>query len=250
MSDIYYDMIFKRKSFHIFRDIHSFTKDNICEIEQQIKLLTPLVKDIDVAFRIVPKQETTCKRGEYCILIYSEIKEQYLQNVGYLGEQLDLWLASKNIGVCWYGVGAPNEPKYNGLEFIIMLAIAKTDGKNFRKDYTKSKRKPLNEVWIGQQIHQITNVIRYAPSACNTQPWHIECNENQLLLYRIKGKWGIMPQHKISYYNRIDIGIMMFFIDVCLSHEGYTFSRELFSDFMQAENKTLNAKYLISKDLF
>ena len=31
----------------------------------------------------------TCKRGEeYCILLYSEKKDNYLQNIGYIGEQL------------------------------------------------------------------------------------------------------------------------------------------------------------------
>lgn len=250
MNDIYYNMIFKRKSFHVFKDIIPFTKEDINQIEHQINRLTPLSNEIEVAFRIVPKQETTCKRGEYCILIYSEIKEYYLQNVGYLGEQLDLWLASKDIGMCWYGIGNTNEQKHNGLDFIIMLAIAKTEEKNFRKDYTKSKRKPLNEIWFGQQNQEIANAIRYTPSACNTQPWYIECNLNQLVLYRITGKRGIMPQNKVSYYNRIDIGIMMLFLDVCLNHKNYTFSRQLFVDFKQEKNKTINAKYLISKEKY
>lgn len=246
MNDIYYDMIFKRKSFHIFKETQSLTKDDIGEIEHQIKQLIPLVKEIDVVFRVVPKQETTCKRGEYCILIYSEIKDHYLQNVGYLGEQLDLWLASKNIGGCWYGVGNPDESRYNGLDFVIMLAIAKTDKKTFRKDYTKSKRKPLNEIWNGLQYQEIASVIRYAPSACNTQPWYIECKDNKLSLYRVKGKRGIMPKNKVVYYNRIDIGIMMFFLEVCLIHEKYDFSRELFLDFLQDETRNLIAKYSIS----
>lgn len=247
MQDIYYDMIFKRKSFHLFENIIPFAKQELNQIETYMQQLTPLIKDINIAFRIVPKQKTTCKRGEYCILIYSEIKEQYLQNVGYMGEQLDLWLASKNIGVCWYGMGKPDKPMHNGLSFVMMLAIAKTEEKLFRKDYTKAKRKPLNEIWNGQQKQEIMEVVRYAPSACNTQPWYIECNENKLYLYRIKGKRGIMPRDKVSFYNRIDIGIMMLFIDVCLTHEGYTFSKELMQDLPKEENKTLNTKYSILK---
>lgn len=31
--------------------------------------------------------------------------DNYLQNVGYLGEQLDLYLVSKNIGTLWFGIG-------------------------------------------------------------------------------------------------------------------------------------------------
>lgn len=36
-----------------------------------------------------------------CLLFYSESKEGYLQNIGYLGEQIDLYLTSKNIGALW-----------------------------------------------------------------------------------------------------------------------------------------------------
>ena len=33
----------------------------------------------------------------------------YLQNIGYLGEQLDLYLVSKNIGTLWFGIGKVEE---------------------------------------------------------------------------------------------------------------------------------------------
>ncbi len=243
MNSDYYDMIFKRKSFHVFKETIPLTKKDLEQIEDQIKELKPLVSNIKVEFRIVEKSETTCKRGEYCILIYSEKMEHCLQNVGYMGEQLDLWLTSNNIGVCWYGVGETIEPKYNGLDFVIMMAIAKTKEEHFRKDYTKSKRKSLPEIWGGKPYLQIADAIRYAPSACNTQPWFIEYSNNQLFLYRVLGRRGIMPQVKVSYYNRIDIGIMMCFLETCLYHEGVEIDRELFPDTICEENKVLNAIY-------
>lgn len=58
-----------------------------------------MCSDIKTAIRIVPAAETTCKRGEeYCILLYSEKKKHYLQNIGYIGEQLDLYLVQKTLG--------------------------------------------------------------------------------------------------------------------------------------------------------
>ena len=44
------------------------------------------------------------KKQEKVILLYSEEKENYLMNIGYLGEQLDLYLASLNIGSLWFGL--------------------------------------------------------------------------------------------------------------------------------------------------
>ena len=86
-----YSMIFKRKSFHIFRDIGDINPDELQSIEEKYINLTPLINGIQTAIRIVPADQTTCRRGqEYCILLYSEIKDKYLQNIGYIGEQLDL----------------------------------------------------------------------------------------------------------------------------------------------------------------
>lgn len=82
-----YSMIFKRKSFHIFRDIGNINPDELQSIEEKYNNLTPLINSIQTAIRIVPADQTTCKRGqEYCILLYSEKKDNYLQNIGYIGE--------------------------------------------------------------------------------------------------------------------------------------------------------------------
>ena len=99
MDSRLYPMIFKRKSFHIFRDIGSIDTHELQCIEEAYKTFSPLVSDIKTAIKIVPTDETTCKRGqEYCVLLYSEKKENYLQNIGYICEQLDLYLASLGIG--------------------------------------------------------------------------------------------------------------------------------------------------------
>ena len=244
MLDLY-DMIFKRKSFHLFRNIGNerITEEELNDIEETFKVLRPLVDDIKVKIKIV-KDSTTCKRGqEYCILFYSEKKDNYLQNIGYLGEQLDLYLVSKNIGTLWYGIGKVEEEKLDGLDFVIMIAIAKVDSPDkFRKDMFKSKRKPFDEIYSGYHFAKIINIARFAPSACNTQPWFIENYENDLEVYRYhkKGKRGIMPIDKVVYYNQIDIGIFMCFLELCLIHERCIFERELFveEDHEKEFNKT------------
>ena len=99
-------MILKRKSFHRFKDIgnEKITDEELKEIENAFYSFTPLADDIKVKMKIV-KDSTTCKVGqEYCILLYSEKKENYLQNIGYIGEQLDLYLVSRNIGTLWCGL--------------------------------------------------------------------------------------------------------------------------------------------------
>ena len=249
-----YAMIYKRKSFHLFRNVgyENLTSDEIEDIYKKYRDLKPLYSTIRTAIQIVPTDKTTCKRQqEYCVLIYSEIKDNYLQNVGYMGEQLDLYLASKNIGTLWYGAGKPDNLVYDGLSFVIMFAIAKVDDdKKFRKDMFKSKRKPIEEIWKGKQIVGVSDIVRYAPSACNSQPWIVEHNDSVLRVYRYKkpGKRGIMPKDKVSFYNQIDVGIFLCFLELCLQHNAIQFEKEIFYDSGNNCEKTIVAEYTLGRN--
>jgi len=251
MNNKLYDMIFKRKSFHLFRNIgnEKITEDEIKNIENEFNTFKPLVEGIKVKMKIV-KDSTTCKRGqEYCILLYSEKKDNYLQNIGYIGEQLDLYLVSKNIGTLWFGIGKVEEKQLDGLDFVIMIAIAKVDQDNkFRKNMYKSKRKELSEIWNGNDYLDIANIVRFAPSACNTQPWIVDSKEDELKVYRYKkpGKRGIMPVDKVIYYNQIDIGIFLCFLELCLNKNNIKFDRTLYIEENTQNEKNLTAIYKIN----
>ena len=242
----FYKQIFKRKSFHFFTGGEKTTEEDIVAINNFIKTVVPLYPEIKTEIVVVKENETTCHRGaDYCILFYSEPKSEYLKNIGYIGEQIDLFLASINIGALWFGIGKPKEKRNNNLEYVIMIAIKRMPESSFRKDMFKSKRKPIEEIWSGEQL-ETANIVRFSPSACNTQPWYAENNENTLDVYRYKkpGKRGIMPIDKVMYYNKIDIGIFLFILEVCLNKEGITFQRELFTDSSDSETeKTLIAEY-------
>lgn len=231
------------------RNLHTFFNKN--EIMFVIKNPHDKIYDIKSKIKIVPEKETSCKRGgDYCIEFYSEEKGNYLRNIGYIGEQIDLWLAEKNIGALWFGIGKPDEKNFDELKFIIMISIAKMPENMFRKDMFKSKRKPLEEIWTGDTISSqkfsVAELVRFAPSACNTQPWMVENTGSEISIYRYKktGKRGIMPADKVRYYNRIDIGIFMFFLEVCLEQAGYTFKgTQFFEEEPDSVEKVLVAKY-------
>ena len=127
-----------------------------------------------------------------------------------------------------------------------MIAIAKVSEDKFRKDMYKSKRKPPQEIWNGEHYREIGNIVRFTPSACNTQPWKVTTEERALTVYRYKkpGKRGIMPADKVAHYNRIDIGIFLCFLELCLIQDDISYERELFTD--TAENdceEVLTANY-------
>ena len=248
-----YEMIFKRRSFHLFRNAGDakISEAELAGIPDAWSGFSPLHPEIRTGIRIVPGEEKTCRRGqEYSILLYSENKEGYLQNIGYLGEQLDLYLVSQNIGTLWFGIGKTEETSYDGMDFVIMIAIRKVqDSSLFRRDMFKSKRKTADEIWQGETLEGVTDIVRFAPSACNTQPWYVENDRKSLRVFRYKkpGKRGIVPAEKISYYNCIDIGIFLCFLELCLQHREIRFQRQTLVEENSNEEKKLNAIYIICR---
>ena len=248
MNEDLYAMIWKRKSFHLFKDLgeERLTDAELKKIEEKYSSFKPLDPKIKTAIKIVKASEADCDRGEeYCVYFYSETKNDYLRNIGYLGEQLDLYLSSQDIASLWFGIGKEDN-KYQDLDFVIMMAISKVSLPNkFRKDLKKAKRKELNEIWQGDNYPSIGEVARFAPSACNTQPWIVEADKHKLTVYRYQqpGKRGIMPADKVSYFNRIDTGIFLLILEVCLNQEKVNFERILYHDDGEGREKTKIAEY-------
>ena len=252
MKSDYYGSIFKRKSFHLFRGVgnDTVTQDELKSIEEAYNDFESLYPGIRTAIRIVPAGRVNFKRdAEYCILIYSEEKENYLMNAGYIGEQLDLYLVSHDIGSLWFGIGKPDEPEYDGLKYVIMIAIHKVKNQSlYRKDMFRAKRKPLDEIWSGDTLG-IADIARFAPSACNSQPWYTENSGDCLTVYRYKKpvKIGIMTPAAAEYFNRIDIGIYLCILEICMDKEKIDFTRVLYPDNGGDEKLTKVAEYNLSK---
>ncbi len=249
MTNEFYPDIFKRKSFHLFRNTgtEKITASELEDIKKAYDSFEALYPDIKTAIRIVPAEKVNFKRdAEYCILIYSEKKDNYLLNAGYIGEQLDLYLVHNGIGSLWFGIGKADEASFNDLEYVIMIAIRKVNDLSlFRKDMFKAKRKPIGEIWCGDTLG-VAEIACFSPSACNTQPWFVRNENNLLTVYRYKkeGKRGIMPAKAVAYYNRIDIGIFLCILEICMAEKEISFKRSLFLD--EGENEyTKIAEYAL-----
>ena len=96
----------------------------------------------------------------------------------------------------------------------------------------KSSRKSLEDIWEGDDLSGIGNIVRFAPSACNMQPWFVRNENDTVKVYRYISpirKW-IMPIDGVLHFNHIDIGIFLCFLELCLLDKGIPFERKLFID--------------------
>jgi len=225
-----YDVIFKRKSIRKFDETLLLTEEELAEIEQQTEKIIPLVENIKVKIERTKRTNTTAKYGEYCLLLYSEKNPFYLLNAGYLLEQMDLFLSAKEIGVCWYGMAKTKVKQVDGLEYVIMLAFGKSHPEDFRKNGLGFNRKSKEEIWKGEFDADVIEAVRLAPSACNTQSWRFESDSKSIHVFRTKKIKSLIPAVFLSYYNRIDLGIALCFLELALTKKGFSFDRTLLTE--------------------
>ena len=167
------DMIFKRRSCRSFtgEPVDGATIETIRAFSMK-----PLYPQIKVHWDIVARNQVKCIcpwTTPQLITIYSEEAEGYLENLGFLFQQMDLYLQTLGLGVCWLGMGRLN-PKTTeempGMKFVIMLAFGHPKGDPLRHDRKGFKRKDMAQ--ITDQADPRLESARLAPSAVNSQPWY------------------------------------------------------------------------------
>ena len=166
------EMIFMRKSCRSFTGalVDAETIETILAFPMK-----PLYPEIKVHWDIVPRNQVKCIcpwTTPQLITIYSEEADGYLENIGFLFQQMDLFLQTLGLGVCWLGMGRMN-PKttaaVEGMKFVIMLAFGHPKGDQLRHDLKGFKRKPMEQ--IADKADSRLEPARLAPSAVNSQPW-------------------------------------------------------------------------------
>lgn len=244
MNDLY-NVIFKRKTIRKFDENLVLTKEELEKVQMKLDNLIPLCQEIKVKMKIVKREETTAKRGEYCLLLYSENKPHYLLNAGYILEQMDLFLTSLDIGVCWYALAKTNTLELDGLDFIIMLAFGKSRLEDFRTQISQFRRKEKTEIWTGDFDNDVEEAVRLAPSSCNTQPWRVVYENKEMNVYRNKNIKSFIPPTKLPFYNSIDLGIFLCFLEISLNHKEYNFIRTIISEEVSQSDLIRIANYKI-----
>ena len=229
------DIIYKRKSTRKYMDkeVGKELLDNIYEFINNAK---PLYDNIKVSALITSSDEMSTIqpwKSKQVICIYSEEKEGYLENVGFIFQQLDLYLNMIGLGSCWIGMGKPNKniKEYNNLKFVIMIAFG-YPGDDLYRSIDEFKRLPLNK--ISDTLDSRLECARIAPSSINSQPWSfVHDNEHIHLFYE---KRSLISKVALSYFNQIDLGIALAHI--------YVENKESFKFYKIDEIANNNKKYI------
>ena len=115
----------------------------------------------------------------YYLAIYSDKKENYGLNIGFIFQQLSLYMQSLNIGSCWVGMGSVKE---KDPEFVILMSFGKSN--DLKRDISKFKRKSLSK--ISDIEDEKLKVAQLAPSAVNSQPWYFKHTDEGYDVFKVK----------------------------------------------------------------
>lgn len=206
------EAILKRKSVRSFSD-KRFSDELKSEIANDIKNLTPLYDDAVTNFKFCTakliKNDISGKlvSAPYYIIISARPEDGFLENAGFMAQQLVLILTLKGIGTCYCGMGKPRKDFSVKGEYCITLALGfPAEKEKWRDDISEFKRKPLEKFLIGDSendfLEPFAQAARLAPSAVNMQPVLLEMNGSSIDVYRKKP-----PLSRFDNLQRIDVGI-------------------------------------------
>lgn len=196
-----YESIFVRKSVRKYK--MNLIDDEVFEgFESFMDQVNPLYSEIQLEYQILTREEVVSfssipvpVKAPYYMIVTSEEKPNYLLNVGYFAQQGALYLAAKGYGTCFIGMIRPKKDVIlKNHKYVIALAFGEGEEDVYRISDTVN-RLPSSEIAvfksdISQEIKNVIQAGRFAPSAINGQPWrfvvyhnriHIFCKKNFLL---------------------------------------------------------------------
>ncbi|MBR0370552.1 MAG: hypothetical protein IJH63_07520 [Methanobrevibacter sp.] len=191
--------IYVRKSCRNYLD----DEMDMTPIKEFISKAKVLNSDIDYSYKILTKDELSIKtrwKSPYYLALYSEKKGNYGANLGFIFQQLSLYMQSIDIGSCWVGMATVKQKDPN---FVIAISFGKSN--DLTRDISKFKRKELSKIADREDEKLIP--AQLAPSAVNSQPWYFKHTDDGFDVY--KTKHNIVKQKIIGKWNDIDMGIAL-----------------------------------------
>ena len=193
------DQIYKRKSCRKYLD----DEIDMSAIREFMDNVKPLDSKINYSYEILKKDELNIRtrwKAPYYLALYSQKKENYGVNIGFVFQQLSLFLQSLDIGSCWVGMASLKE---NNPEFVITIAFGKSN--DLTRDISQFKRKGLSEISDSEDERLIP--AQLAPSAVNSQPWYFKHTDDGFDVYKVRH--NIVKRKILGKWNDVDIGIAL-----------------------------------------
>ena len=208
---------------HVRKSCRKYLDDEIDmnPIHEFMSDVRPLNDGIDYHYDILTRDRISNRArfsAPYYLALYTDKKENYV-DVGFIFQQLCLYLQGIGIGNCWVGLASP---KNKSSDFVITISFGRSDDMTRTRD--RFKRKSLSEISDEEDERLIP--AQLAPSAINGQPWYFKHSGDAFDVYQ--AKHNILKRQFVKKWNPIDVGIALAHMYVA-NEDTFEFNRK--SDF-------------------
>jgi len=213
------ETIRKRKSIRKF-DMTALDEATLEKVQSFAMSAKPLFADINYTIELTEKTKGLGNiKAPHYLIFKSETTDSSQENIGFIGQQIDLFLAENGLGSCWLGLSKPTESDTAGLPYVICIAFGKPAEPLYR-DISTFKRKQLNAISEGNDLR--LEAARLAPSGLNGQHWFFVAESNKIHCYR--RKLGKITGAFLDKIERIDIGIAI--CHIAVESDNFSFTPE------------------------
>lgn len=209
------DIIYKRKSIRKYEQT-PLDKAALDALQAKIATLTPLHAQIKYTVSLTSKTKGMFGvTAPHYLVFRSENTPAAYENIGFVGQQIGLYLAENNIGSCWLGMAKPANTPEDALPFVLCMAFGNAAEPLCRQP-GEFKRKALTEISSGSD--ERLPLARLAPSGMNAQGWYFIAAGGKIHCYRKK---TLFAGERLSC---IDMGIALYHI--CLASESFSYTQD------------------------
>ncbi len=191
--------IYLRKSCRNYSDLEI----DLTLIEKFISGVKPLDDAVNYHYEILTKDKVNIRtrwKAPYYLAIFCQDTPFNRVNMGFIFQQVCLYMQSIGIGSCWVGMATPKEKRS---DCIILIAFGKSD--DITRDISSFKRKELSEISDFEDEKLIP--AQLAPSSINAQPWYFKHTNDGFDVYQVKQ--NIIKRQFTKKWNSIDVGIAL-----------------------------------------
>lgn len=191
------EQIYLRKSCRKYLD-DEIDMDIIHDFMKSVK---PLLDGLEYSYEIFEKREVNVRNrwsAPYYLALFCEKKDICKVNIGFVFQQISLFLQSQGIGSCWDGLDS-----VKGKKSIILIAFGRSN--EMTRDVSSFKRKSLDK--ISDYADERLKPAQLAPSAINLQPWYFRHADGGFDVYQVKQ--NILKRKIVKKWNPIDVGIAL-----------------------------------------
>lgn len=214
-DEVLYSSIFKRRSVRKY-DANKLDDSTISAIRSFIDGLRPMVPEIVTKVQLLESERVKGMfkvSAPYHIAFYSEEKDGYLANAGFMLQQLDLFFNASGIGCCWQGMQKPaSDSNSGGLKLVIMLGFGRP-AEPLDRDRADFQRLPLSKITDIVGEDELLEAARLAPSAMNKQSWFFTKTDDRIDVFYERSMM-------LDRFNQINSGITLFHLFLAAKHQG------------------------------